>query len=152
MARQLEQCRDVERSHVAIVDKTHIPYDLSPQKLERVTPTRRPAIRSPRSPTSLHVRAISSCSTTPSTKSAHSSRGRYATAAFAVNSIQEQFFVFFLKPDADAMVMSAEYARRARDLLILPGGWGSDVPILDGIPFFQRLIAHREVRSVRLLS
>jgi hypothetical protein len=66
--------------------------------------------------------------------------------------IQEQFFVFFLKPDADAMVMSAEYARRARDLLILPGVWGSDVPILDGIPFFQRLIAHREeVRSVRLL-
>jgi hypothetical protein len=31
-----------------------------------------------------------------------------------------------------------------QDLLILPGVWGSDVPILDGIPFFQRLIAHRE--------
>jgi hypothetical protein len=29
-------------------------------------------------------------------------------------------------------------------MLILPGVWGSDVPIVDGIPFFRRLIAHRE--------
>jgi hypothetical protein len=42
------------------------------------------------------------------------------------------------------MAMSAEYARRAQDLLILPGVWGSDVPIIDDIPFLQRLIAHRE--------
>jgi hypothetical protein len=61
-----------------------------------------------------------------------------------VNKIQEQFFVFFLRPDADGMVMSAEYARRAQDLLILPGVWGSDVPILDYIPFLERLVAHRE--------
>ncbi len=71
-------------------------------------------------------------------------KGPVCNGSIAVNSIQEQFFVFFLKPDADGMVMSAEYARRAQDLLILPGVWGSDVPILDGIPFFQRLIAHRE--------
>ena len=42
------------------------------------------------------------------------------------------------------MVMSAEHARQAQDLLILPGVWGSDVPILDSIPFFRRLVAHRE--------
>jgi hypothetical protein len=40
--------------------------------------------------------------------------------------------------------MSAEYARQAQDMLILPGAWGSDVPILDDVPFFGRLIAHRE--------
>jgi hypothetical protein len=28
--------------------------------------------------------------------------------------------------------------RRPQYLLILPGVWGSDVPVLDGIPFFQR--------------
>jgi hypothetical protein len=42
------------------------------------------------------------------------------------------------------MVMSAEHARQAQDLLILPGVWGSDVPIFDGVPFFRRLIDHRE--------
>jgi hypothetical protein len=70
--------------------------------------------------------------------------GPVCNGSIAVNSIQEQFFVFFLRPDADNMVISAEYARQAQDLLILPGVWGSDVPILDGIPFFERLIAHRE--------
>jgi hypothetical protein len=42
------------------------------------------------------------------------------------------------------MVTSAEYARQAQDLLILPGVWGSDVPIFDDIPFLERLIAYRE--------
>jgi hypothetical protein len=64
-------------------------------------------------------------------------KGPVCNGSIAVNSIQEQFFAFFLRPDADDMVMLAEYARRAQDLLILPGVWGSDV-ILDGIPFFRR--------------
>ena len=64
--------------------------------------------------------------------------------SIAVNSIQEQFFVLFLRPDADSMVMSAEHARQAQDMLVLPGVWGSDVPILDSIPFLRRIIEHRE--------
>src|SRR5258708_4525846 len=42
------------------------------------------------------------------------------------------------------MVLSADYARRAQDLLILPGVWGSDVSFLDDIPFLTRLIVYRE--------
>jgi hypothetical protein len=42
------------------------------------------------------------------------------------------------------MVMSADHARQAQDMLILPGVWGSDVPIRDDIPFLRRLIAQRE--------
>ena len=33
---------------------------------------------------------------------------------------------------------------RPQDKLILPGVWGSDVPILDGVPFFRRLVEQRE--------
>ena len=48
------------------------------------------------------------------------------------------------------MVMSAEHARQAQDLLILPGVWGSDVPILDSVPSLRRLIAYREAyRNLR---
>ena len=71
-------------------------------------------------------------------------KGPVCNGSVAVNSIQEQFFVFFLRPDADNMVMSAEYAKQAEDKLILPGVWGSDVPILDGVPFFRRLVEQRE--------
>ena len=81
-----------------------------------------------------------------------SSRVQFATAASRSNLIQEQFFVFFLRPDADNMVMSAEdnmvmsaeYAKQAQDELILPGVWGSDVPIVDDVPFLWRLVAQRE--------
>ena len=71
-------------------------------------------------------------------------KGPVCNGSVAVNSIQEQFFVFFLRPDADNMVTSAEYAKQAEDKLILPGVWGSDVPILDGVPFFRRLVEQRE--------
>ena len=71
-------------------------------------------------------------------------KGPVCNGSVAVNSIQEQFFVFFLRPDADNMVSSAEYAKQAEDKLILPGVWGSDVPILDGVPFFRRLVEQRE--------
>jgi Fatty acid cis/trans isomerase (CTI) len=40
-------------------------------------------------------------------------KGPVCNGSVAVNSIQEQFFAFFLRPDADDMVMLAEYARRA---------------------------------------
>ena len=71
-------------------------------------------------------------------------KGPVCNGSVAVNSIQEQFFVFFLKPDADNMVMSAEYTKQAEDKLILPGLWGSDIPFLDGVPFFRRLVEQRE--------
>ena len=143
-----------------IVDKTHIPYDLSPEKLERI---RRTFLAPQWDVKSLPGYADETAANPFVTFADIPVRSRYqfllddaeyeistfikgpvCNGSIAVNSIQEQFFVFFLTPDADNMVMSAEYARQARELLIMPGVWGSDVPILDGIPFFQRLIAHRE--------
>jgi hypothetical protein len=144
----------------AIVDKTHIPYDLSPQKLARI---RRTFLEPQWDVKSLPGYADETAGNPFATFADIPVRARYqfllddadyeintfikgpvCNGSVAVNAIQEQFFVFFLRPDADAMVASAEYARQARDLLILPGMWGSDVPVLDDIPFLERLIAHRE--------
>jgi hypothetical protein len=150
----------LSRLEGTIVDKTHIPYDLSPQKLERI---KRTFLEPQWDVETLPGYASETAGNPFVTFSDIPVRARYqfllddaeyeistfikgpvCNGSIAVNSIQEQFFVFFLRPDADGMVMSAEYARRAKDMLILPGVWGSDVPIFDDIPFFQRLIAHRE--------
>ena len=143
-----------------IVDKTHIPYDLSPQKLERIRRTfldpQWDVISVPGYSENTAGNPFATFADIP----VHARyqfllddaeyeistfiKGPVCNGSIAVNAIQEQFFVFFLRPDADGMVISAEHARQARDLLVLPGVWGSDVPILDGIPFFRRLVAHRE--------
>ena len=143
-----------------IVDKTHIPYDLSPQKLERIRRTflepqwdvkDLPDYSEGKSGNpfaafaDIPVRArYQFLLDDAEYEIATFIKGPVCNGSVAVNSIQEQFFVFFLRPDADNMVMSAEYAKQAEDKLILPGVWGSDVPILDGVPFFRRLVEQRE--------
>jgi hypothetical protein len=143
-----------------IVDKTHIPYDLSSQKLERIQRTffgppwdvkNLPDYSEGKSGNpfvafaDIPVRArYQFLLDDAEYEIATFIKGPVCNGSVAVNSIQEQFFVFFLRPDADNMVMSAEYAKQAEDKLILPGVWGSDVPILDGVPFFRRLVEQRE--------
>ncbi len=143
-----------------IVDKAHIPYDLSPQKLERI---RRTFLGPLWDVKNLPGYADDIAGNPFATFADIPVRSRYqfllddaeyeiktfikgpvCNGSIAVNAIQEQFFVFFLRPDADGMVVSADYARKARDLLILPGVWGSDVSFLDDIPFLMRLIRYRE--------
>jgi hypothetical protein len=143
-----------------IVDKTHIPYDLSPQKLERI---RRTFLEPQWDVKNLPGYADEIAGNPFATFADIPVRARYqfllddaeyeiktfikgpvCNGSIAVNAIQEQFFVFFLRPDADGMVLSADYARQAQDLLILPGVWGSDVSFLDDIPFLTRLILYRE--------
>ena len=144
----------------AIVEKTHIPYELSPRKLERIK--------------SLFLGNDWNVATTQSysedqannpfvTFAAIPVRARYqfllddawfyvatfikgpvCNGSAAVNSIQEQFFVFFLKPEADSMVMSGDHAAAAQDQLVLPGEWGSDITVLQDLPFLNRLVQHRE--------
>jgi hypothetical protein len=143
-----------------IVDKTHIPYDLSPQKLERIRRTfLDPQWDVKTLPDYSEERAgnpFAAFADIPARaryqfllddaeyEIATFIKGPVCNGSVAVNSIQEQFFVFFLRPDADNMVMSAEYAKQAQDKLILPGVWGSDVPILEGVPFLRRLVDQRE--------
>lgn len=71
-------------------------------------------------------------------------KGPVCNGSMAVNSIQEQFFVFFLNPQSDATVISKEYELKSRDLLTLPGVWGSDVDITATPSFVSQLVEHRE--------
>ncbi len=71
-------------------------------------------------------------------------KGPVCNGSNAVNSIQEQFFVFFLNPDSDQMLLNKEYENQAKKLLILPGVWGSDVPLQETPILGKELLGHRE--------
>ena len=143
-----------------IIDKAHMPYDLSPQKLERV---RRTFLEPQWDVKNLPSYTDEIAANPFATFADIPVRARYkfllddaeyeiktfvkgpsCNGSIAVDAIQERFFVFFLSPDADGMVLSADYARQAQNLLILPGVWGSDVPFRDDIPLLRRLILDRE--------
>ncbi|MCK9909604.1 fatty acid cis/trans isomerase, partial [Microbacteriaceae bacterium K1510] len=80
-------------------------------------------------------------------------KGPVCNGSAAVNSIQEQFYVLFLKPDADSMVMQPDFAAAAVDKLILPGAWGSDIDLLQDLPSLTRIVTYREdYRSLRARS
>jgi hypothetical protein len=143
-----------------IIDKTHIPYDLSSQRLERIRRTFLDAHWDVKNFPDYSERISSNPFIAFADIPARARyqfllddaeyeiatfiKGPVCNGSVAVNSIQEQFFVLFLKPDADNMVRSAEFAKQAEELLILPGVWGSDVPIQDGVPFLKRLVDQRE--------
>jgi hypothetical protein len=53
-------------------------------------------------------------------------KGPVCRGSTAVNSIDEQFYTFFIKPDSDLMVRDKGFARQASNKLILPAEDGSD--------------------------
>ena len=150
----------LRRIDATIVDKTHIPYGLSPEKLERIRQTfLAPAWEVKTLPgyrddvagnpfvtfADIPVRARYQFLLDDAEYEIKTFvKGPVCNGSMAVNAIQEQFFVLFLRPDADGMVVSAEHARKAQDLLVLPGVWGSDVQIGDDLPFLRKLIVQRE--------
>lgn len=71
-------------------------------------------------------------------------KGPVCNGTNAVNSIQEQFYVFFLDPKADNMVLNSEYQDHVQNLLTLPGVWGSDVQFQEAPLFYKKLMDHRE--------
>lgn len=78
-------------------------------------------------------------------------KGPVCNGSNAVNSIQEQFFVFFLDPEADFSVRAKSYEAAVAPLLMLPGVFGSDVEIKETPAFYKTLVDHREVyRQKRL--
>lgn len=146
----------------AIVEKTHVPYELSPQKLERIKSLffggdwtisgTQPQVYGP----DLANNPFATFADIP-VKARYQfllDDAQYHVATFikgpvcngteAVNSIQEQFYVFFLRPEADSMVVLPGHAKAAEKKLVLPGAWGSDISILKDLPFLTRLIHHRE--------
>jgi hypothetical protein len=145
----------LSRIDQTIVSKTHIPYELSPGKLARI----RQLFLEPKwEVTTLPGYQDATAGNPFATFAGIPVRARYqfllddaeyevatfikgpvCNGSIAVNSIQEQFFVLFLNPDSDSMVMSLEHAHAVEDALILPGVWGSDISIRDDIPFLRRL-------------
>ena len=71
-------------------------------------------------------------------------KGPVCNGSNAVNSIQEQFYVMFIKPESDNMVISKSFENKARDLLILPGVWGSEVKLSNTLDLTKKIVAHRE--------
>ena len=77
-------------------------------------------------------------------------KGPVCNGSVAVNSVQEQFYVFFLAPDADPLVMNESFSRQTQTLLELPGGWGRDINPLD-LPFryHQSVEVRNQFRELR---
>lgn len=71
-------------------------------------------------------------------------KGPVCNGSNALNSIQEQFYVMFLSPDSDTMVKSKAFEQKAKDLLILPGLYGSDVKLASTLPLTKKIVEHRE--------
>jgi hypothetical protein len=53
-------------------------------------------------------------------------KGPVCNGTPAVNSIQEQFYTFFIDPDSDLMALNADYSKMVSGLLAMPGKWGSN--------------------------
>ncbi|MBL7545216.1 MAG: fatty acid cis/trans isomerase [Bdellovibrionaceae bacterium] len=70
-------------------------------------------------------------------------KGPVCNGTNAVNSIQEQFYTFFIHPDSDLMALSSEYSNQVVDQLALPGKWGSQVEIQRMLGDYQSLINER---------
>ncbi len=71
-------------------------------------------------------------------------KGPVCNGSNAVNSIQEQFYVLFIRPESDNMVHSKEFEAKAKDLLVLPGVWGSDIKLADTWGLTKKIVEHRE--------
>jgi len=70
-------------------------------------------------------------------------KGPVCNGAFAVNSIQDQFYVFFMDPNSDVYIKDSEFRKETEDLLVLPGAWGSDVPPGEVLKYLDKLRKHR---------
>lgn len=77
-------------------------------------------------------------------------KGPVCNGTNAVNSIQEQFYTFFLDPDSDPM-SDPEHQKLSQQLLTLPGSYGSDVDVTD-VPAISSKITElrEEYRKLRL--
>ncbi|MGZ3806075.1 MAG: fatty acid cis/trans isomerase [Pseudobdellovibrionaceae bacterium] len=150
----------------AVVAKTHIPYELSPAKKERIDNlffksdwkvNRLPTYNYQEAenpflafadipPKSRYQFLLDDAQYQVSTFI----KGPVCNGSVAVNSIQEQFFMFFIHPDSEIMARSRGFQDQAQPLLILPGVWGSDVKLGDTPTFMAKLNDHREkFRSLR---
>jgi len=76
-------------------------------------------------------------------------KGPVCKGQTAVNSIDEQFYVFFLRPESDLMAMSPQFYQNAVPLMLLPANQGSDQlgGYIEGRKIRQRRNQYRELRD-----
>ncbi|WP_246845916.1 fatty acid cis/trans isomerase [Bdellovibrio sp. ZAP7] len=147
-----------------IVSKTHLPYELSHQKLARFKElfdqkwdvqtlpsyesgvAENPFIAFQDIPVKIRYQFLLDDA---QYHVATFIKGPVCNGTMAVNSIQEQFYTFFLNPDSDNMVLSKEYEKQAAPLLALPGKFGSDVEFTSAPLDLKRITDYRE--AYRLL-
>lgn len=154
-----------QRNRETIVEKTHLPYLLDQAKLNQVAGL----FFDPREPwkAGRWPDYTSSDSTNPfavyqdiPVKIRYRfllEDSRYHVATFikgpvcygsgAVSSIDEHFFVFFMKPESELMVRDPAFAKQSEDLLILPFMDGSDAPLIEAPSFDEMWAAllHKKV-------
>lgn len=71
-------------------------------------------------------------------------KGPVCNGSAAVNVIQEHFFVAFVNPDSELMVMSQEFEDEAAGELALPGSFGSDVKLREAPQLISELTKKRQ--------
>lgn len=77
-------------------------------------------------------------------------KGPVCNGTSAVNSIQEQFYVFFMDPQADPM-KDPQHVQAAQEALTLPGEYGSDIDVQQIPVLAKELIELREIyRKLRV--
>lgn len=77
-------------------------------------------------------------------------KGPVCNGTNAVNSIQEQFYTFFLDPQSDPM-SDPEYQLQSQNLLTLPGNYGSDIEVTEVTKISNQITELREqYRKLRL--
>lgn len=140
--------------------KTHLPYEFSPRKMERIKKiffapqweiTELPSYRNDVAENPfLTFQAIPAKSRyeflleDAQYQVATFIKGPVCNGSQAVNSIQEQFYTMFLDPDSDNMVTSKKYEEIVAQMLILPGMWGSDVKVTEAPALYKDLATYRE--------
>lgn len=77
-------------------------------------------------------------------------KGPVCNGSFAVNSIQEQFYVFFMNPKSDLMVRYPDYAKRLAAQLILPGDLGSNLSFGKIASGYHDILQHRALARQEL--
>lgn len=146
--------------NATVAFKTHLPYELSPAKMARI---KKIFFASPWDVAELPSYRNDLAENPFLTFQAIPAKARYEflledaeyqVATFikgpvcngsqAVNSIQEQFYTFFLDPDSDNMVLSKKYEAVVSEMLVLPGMWGSDVKVFEAPLLYKDLADYRE--------
>jgi hypothetical protein len=77
-------------------------------------------------------------------------KGPVCNGSFAVNVIQEQFFVFFTQPETDLMVLDTEYGNLVKHEELLPGGLGTNPGTSKILTGYYDILKHRS--GARLLK